>query len=104
MKPPFPGRATGSAVRSLPEQPTLAGVCSLNAPGSRPRRLLRWTLRLLLGLTAALALVLLAGYGWMRYGLPQTSGRTLLPGLQQDVGLYRDTDGVPHIFAANEGD
>ncbi|MBI3514104.1 MAG: penicillin acylase family protein [Proteobacteria bacterium] len=44
------------------------------------------------------------GYAWLRTSLPQTRGRLALPGLHSEVAVYRDQDGVPHIFAANDDD
>jgi penicillin G amidase len=71
---------------------------------SRPRRVLRWLVRFALAL---LILVPAGGagfYAWLRTSLPQTAGRLVLPGLHQDVSIYRDRDGVPHIFAADDDD
>jgi penicillin amidase len=71
---------------------------------SRKRSLLRWLVRV----TLALVILIPAGgagvYAWLRSSLPQISGRLVLPGLHNDVSIYRDTDGVPHIFAADDDD
>jgi penicillin amidase len=64
----------------------------------------RWLIRLTVGL---IGVILVGGalcYGWLRTSLPQTAGRLVLPGLQHEVSVYRDRDGVPHIFAADEPD
>jgi len=36
--------------------------------------------------------------------LPETQGDTVVPGLQAEVTVIRDRNGVPHIFAQNEDD
>jgi len=76
----------------------------LTAPRTLRRRIGRIALRLLLGIAAALALFAAGAYGWLSYGSPVTAGRMSMPGLQHDVGVYRDADGVPHIFAADDAD
>ena len=45
--------------------------------------------------------VVLAGLGahTVRRSFPQTSGTVKLPGLQGQVDVYRDGDGIPHIYA-----
>jgi len=60
--------------------------------------------RVVLGLTAGLLLLLIAGYLIMRTSLPQTSGRLELAGLQDPVTVTRDAHGVPHIQAASHED
>lgn len=40
----------------------------------------------------------------MRRPLPQTAGTLTIPGLQDEVTVYRDEFGVPHIYANNEHD
>jgi penicillin amidase len=44
------------------------------------------------------------GYLWLRTSLPQTTGTINLAGLQRDVEIMRDEQGIPHIFAATETD
>jgi len=54
-----------------------------------------------------LVLLLLAGSGaylFMRRTFPQTNGTLQVAGLQDQVEIYRDKWGVPHIFAQNEHD
>lgn len=51
-----------------------------------------------------LAVVSFFGYRWMRGALPKTKGEIVLPGLRADVRVYRDTYGVPHIYAEGEHD
>ncbi len=40
----------------------------------------------------------------VRAPYPQTSGTLQLPGLQEEVTIYRDDLGIPHIYAQNEHD
>lgn len=64
------------------------------------RRLLRFFL-ILIGI---IAIVLLAGYFYLRQSLPQTMGTVQLSGLQGTVEIIRDKNGVPHIFATTDLD
>jgi penicillin amidase len=57
------------------------------------------------GLLALVASSLWLGWrNWWRRGLPQLSGRIVLPGLRAPVEILRDRWGVPHIFATSEQD
>ena len=71
---------------------------------ARRRSLRRWLVRLVVWPVIAILLVGGLGYAWLRTSLPQTAGRVSLPGLHQEVSIYRDRDGVPHIFAADDDD
>src|SRR5271170_357173 len=71
---------------------------------ARRRPVLRWLVRLTVGLVVVILVGGALCYGWLRTGLPQTAGRLVLPGLQQEVSVWRDRDGVPHIFAADDDD
>jgi penicillin amidase len=51
----------------------------------------------------AIALVI-AGYISSRQSFPLTEGVIQLPGLQTPVEVYRDSFGIPHIYAANTHD
>ncbi|MGA9533997.1 MAG: penicillin acylase family protein [Anaerolineales bacterium] len=67
---------------------------------SRVRVLGRILLVLLL-----IAIVLAAVGVWLaRRSFPRTQGTLTLPGLQETVDVYRNSDGVPHIYANNEHD
>ena len=56
----------------------------------------------LTAIAAILAAVLLAaGYFYLRQSLPQTEGEIRLPGLGAAAEVMRDRYGVPHIFAAS---
>lgn len=52
-------------------------------------------------LLALVALVLTGAYTWLRTSLPATSGTIAIAGLSAPVKIYRDADGVPHIFASS---
>jgi penicillin amidase len=45
-----------------------------------------------------------SGFYLFKRALPQAEGEILLPGLKTQVTVYRDTYGVPHLFADNEED
>ncbi|MGD9049393.1 MAG: penicillin acylase family protein [Anaerolineae bacterium] len=63
----------------------------------------RWTV--ISASIAALASLAGAGYYWLlRRPLARTQGTQRLSGLQDEVQVYRDRWGVPHIYAANEQD
>jgi penicillin amidase len=63
----------------------------------------RWTV--ISASIAALASLAGAGYYWiLRRPLARTQGTLRLPGLQDEVQIYRDRWGVPHIYAACEHD
>src|SRR3984893_2710291 len=59
------------------------------------------------GAVGLLALLMVLGGGFTLYllsSLPQTSGRLLIPGLQAEIRLDRDADGVPLITARDDED
>src|SRR5690242_18910400 len=64
--------------------------------------------RILIGLVVLIVVVALAGaaYGYytLRRPFPQTSGSLALAGLQAQVQVVRDQQGIPHIYAANSHD
>lgn len=66
------------------------------AAANRRRRALRWLIAILMASAAALAAVV-ATWAWRT--LPQTRGERAVPGLSKAVEVWRDDDGVPHIFA-----
>jgi penicillin amidase len=53
---------------------------------------------------AALALVVLGTAVWLRSAGQQYDGRLSLAGLSESVEVWRDSLGVPHVWAANEED
>ncbi|MEE2688159.1 MAG: penicillin acylase family protein [Pseudomonadota bacterium] len=46
----------------------------------------------------------LSGYLWLQTSLPKTTGTTIVEGLEADVEIIRDENGVPHIFAETKND
>ena len=61
----------------------------------------------LIALGVILVLVIVAaagGYFVARQPLPETEGTLALPGLKDEVHIYRDEYGIPHIFANNQDD
>ncbi len=59
----------------------------------------------ILGIVLVIAVaVLVLGVRIIKKSLPQTAGTLIISGLQSPVKIYRDTFGVPHIFAQNEAD
>lgn len=63
----------------------------------------RWG-RLLIGVLLVPVLALAALWFYLRTGLSEITGRVAVAGLQHEVGIYRDSDGVPHIFARTAAD
>lgn len=61
-------------------------------------------LRLFATLIVMALLVALAGYIWLRQSLPQLDGSLALSGLKAPVEVVRDSNGVPHIYAASVED
>src|SRR5690349_2955310 len=70
---------------------------------TRPSRL-RWLRRGLLGLGAALLLLLLGAAGLLWWSLPAQEASLRLPGLSAPVEITLDRHGIPHIAAATERD
>lgn len=64
--------------------------------------------KVLLGVFGSLAVLLVALVVFFYYlitrSFPVTSGTVDVPGIQSDVRVFRDTYGVPHIFASSEYD
>jgi penicillin amidase len=68
---------------------------------------MKWLRRILYGLVALVALIVIAGVGgylWLRTSLPQTAGTVSVPGLGGEVAIVRDGDGVVTIRAASDAD
>ena len=49
-------------------------------------------------------LVIGVSYFYLRSSLPNTKGMIVLSGLDGQVEIVRDADGVPHIFASTDDD
>ena len=54
--------------------------------------------------TGLIILLVVAGYLYLRSSLPKTEGTVVLSGLDGQIEIVRDTDGVPHIFASTDAD
>lgn len=65
---------------------------------------MRIVLRLLLAVIILVLVGLAGGYYYLRQSLPTTSGTVTLDGLDGQVEIVRDADGVPHIFATTDHD
>lgn len=77
-------------------------MAKTQSASARSRR--RWLTGLLaLPIVVALSAVIFGTVYWRR-SLPDTTGRVALSGLQAVVEVYRDANGVPHIFAQNRAD
>jgi penicillin G amidase len=64
--------------------------------------------RMLFGIAGTILVLLIVGVGAAYYlvtkSFPKTSGTEKVQGLQAAVQIYRDSYGVPHIFAASDHD
>ena len=68
------------------------------------RRLIRWFVRVIVGLVVLIAITTGAGWYWLRTSLPQLDGLIALPGLTSPVEILRDKHGIPTIRAGNHND
>ncbi|MFT5916881.1 MAG: penicillin amidase [Flammeovirgaceae bacterium] len=60
--------------------------------------------KILLGLLVFIGLLALAGYFYLQTFAPNYEGNLDLEGLEQEVEVYFDEYGIPHIYGANEHD
>jgi penicillin amidase len=64
--------------------------------------------RILISIIVALVIIAILLFVWgvatVRRSFPQVSGTLQLPGLDGDVEVFRDSLGVPHIYASTEHD
>ncbi len=65
---------------------------------------MRVALRLLFPIILLVFIGLTGGYFYLRQSLPTTSGTVTVNGLDGQVEIVRDVDGVPHIFATTDHD
>ncbi|MGY9002818.1 MAG: penicillin acylase family protein [Rhodospirillales bacterium] len=65
---------------------------------------MNWVQKGLAGLTAVLTAIVCIGVTWLGTSLPQTTGEIQLEPLKSSVKVYRDTRGIPHIYASNLSD
>ncbi|MCZ6860109.1 MAG: penicillin acylase family protein [Alphaproteobacteria bacterium] len=68
------------------------------------RRVFRWVGRIFLGVTVLVLVAGVAGYFVLRTSLPKIDGTIVVQGLEKPVEIIRDSNGIPHIFAANDRD
>ncbi|MUV38452.1 Penicillin amidase [Lentibacillus sp. JNUCC-1] len=68
------------------------------------RRWLKWLLVILGVLLVVIAGGVIFGKSYINKSLPQLEGEIHLPGLQENVSVNTDPNGVPHIQAANDHD
>ncbi len=62
---------------------------------------MKWIRRTLYGLLGLVLLLAVALFVYSRRALPATDGALAMPGLQGEVRIERDADGIPTIHAAN---
>ncbi len=60
--------------------------------------------RVVIGLVLLLALGFALIFGYLQYSKPRMSGDVKLDGLRENVEVYFDSYGIPHIYANNEED
>ncbi|MDX8360811.1 penicillin acylase family protein [Cytobacillus sp. IB215316] len=79
----------------------------MEAPSEKSKRLLFNTKRRrvvfysIFTIIIVCALLLTAGYIYVLQSKPKTKGEIIISGLQQEVSVYRDEMGIPHIEANN---
>lgn len=64
----------------------------------------RWTFRLFLGLLALALLAVTAGYYFLSRSIPTYEATHRVAGIDGPVEIVRNSDNVPHIFAASDTD
>lgn len=65
---------------------------------------MKWIKRIIIGLLALVLVIVVAGYMWLRSSKPEYTGNLSVPGLKEQVEVYFDDYGVPHIYAKNNHD
>ncbi|MGD8632029.1 MAG: penicillin acylase family protein [Anaerolineales bacterium] len=65
---------------------------------------LRWGFVFGIGALFLVILALIASFVIIRRPFPKTSGTLKLAGLEAPVEIYRDAEGIPHIYASNSHD
>lgn len=60
--------------------------------------------RILILIFVVLLVIILWGFLTLRRSFPQTDGTLSIPGLTDQVEIYRDSMGIPQIYASNEKD
>ncbi len=64
----------------------------------------RWFLRIAAAALLCAVIVVVAGYFWLRTSLPSLSGDVQVAGLETQVEVIYDVNGIPHIHAASVED
>ena len=65
------------------------------------KNVLKWIVILLVVVLAVGAIYVAVRWpGWVEAGFPQTDGELKIAGLDGPVDIYRDENGVPHIYAS----
>ena len=65
---------------------------------------MKWVWRILATIILAIPVAIAAAFFWLRGGVPSYDGVHSLEGLGAPVEIMRDSNAVPHIFAANDED
>jgi penicillin amidase len=69
------------------------------------KKILKWFLIGLVVVVAGVSIFVFVNWqGWVEAGFPQIDGEIKLTGLDGPVDVYRDENGVPHIYASTEHD
>jgi penicillin G amidase len=68
------------------------------------RRISRWPIFTAVVLVLVLGSLTSVAIATVRKSFPETSGRSMVPGLKGQVEVLRDSYGVPHIYAGNPED
>ena len=62
---------------------------------------MKWLKRILISLVVIIACVFIGAYIWLNSSKPTYEGELKLSGLQDQVDVYFDDYGVPHIYGAS---
>jgi penicillin G amidase len=65
---------------------------------------MKWVKKSLIGIATVAITVVCIGVTWLGTSLPQTTGEIRLEPLTGPTKIYRDTRGIPHIYASNLSD
>ena len=68
------------------------------------RGIVKWTGRVVGGVSLLLIVVTAGVFIWLRTSLPMTDGTVSVRGLTAAVSIVRDQNAIPHIFASTERD
>ncbi|AXF57959.1 penicillin acylase family protein [Salicibibacter kimchii] len=80
------------------------GVHIKEKPHRQMSRFWKITLAILLGIILLVSAAAVWAYFQLTSGLPQVEGESEVSGLESEVDVYRDENGVPHIEAENDRD